>query len=434
MEKLIRALKSSEISDYKINIIETEGSELFYIVDKLETNRAVNTKEVEVTIYIDRDDKRGSASFTYYDYMSEEEIKNVIKEKIYAAGFALNPFYEIPGKTSEKPIKIHSNFENRELSSIAQDVARAIFKCKKVDDCFLSATEIFITKKNIHILNSKGVDVSEVRYEGFVEVIPSFGHGEKEVETYNSFSFSNYDEKWITNKINELIDLTEARYNAKPLEVKGDVKVIIEDEGVPAIFSYFTSDLSYACKVTKRNRHELGEKVQGEKVDGDSFDIEMKPFDEEAAIGCGFDHDGVILKPVSLVEKGVAKNRYGSYQYGYYAKEEHPSGILPITTVKAGNKSLEDMRKEPYVRCAKFSSFQLENNSGYFGGEVRLGFYFDGEKEIPVTGFSIGGTLTELSGQITLSKETLAEAKFVFDQYWGYSGPKYLEIKGMKII
>ena len=434
MEKLINILKSSDIAAYKINIIEKEGSELFYVLDKLETSRAVNIKEVEVTIYIDHEDKRGSASFTYYDYMSEEEVREIIKEKIYAAGFALNPYYEIASKTDEKPIKIHSNFENKPLNELAQDTARAIFRSKKFEEGFLSATEVFISKSNVRIINSNGVDVSEVRYEGFVEIIPSYGNPENEVETYNSFSFSNFDADWITNKINELIDLTKARFEAKPLEVKEGLKVIIEDEGVPAIFSYFTGDLSYARKVTGQNRSEIGDSVQGDNVEGDLFTIDMVPFDSEAAIGSGFDNDGVVLKPQNLVKDGKATNRYGSCQYGFYAGEKHPTGILPITKVEAGKKTLEEMKSEPYVRCCKFSSFQLESNSGYFGGEVRLGFYFDGEKEIPVTGFSIGGTLKELSGKIVLSKEKVAEAKFVFDTYRGYSGPKYLEIKGMNVI
>lgn len=434
MEKLIKVLKASPISEYKINIIETTGNELFYIVDKLETSRAVNLKEVEVTIYIDREDKRGCSSFKYYDYMNEEEIKEEIDKTIYAASFALNPFYEIPSKSDAKLLKIHSNFADKPLSEIAQDIARAIFRCKKYDDGFLSAAEIFVSRKNIRILNSKGVDVSETRYEGFIEVIPSWGNKENEVETYNSFTFSNFDADWITAKIDEALELTKARFTAKPLEVKENLKVIIEDEGVPSVFSYFARDLSYADKVRGTGRDDIGDKVQGENVEGTLLNIDMVPFDEESAIGCGFDDDGVILRPVNLIKDGVAMNRYGSYQYGYYFGEKNPTGVLPVTKVQLGTKSFKEMAKEPYLRCCRFSSFQLEPNSGYFGGEVRLGFYFDGEKEIPVSGFSIGGTLKELRGKIIFSKEKDVVQRSYSTRVRGYVGPKYLEIKGMNII
>ena len=434
MEKLIKVLKESPISEYKINIVESESCELFYIIDKLETNRATKLKEVEVTIYIDKDNKRGCSSFMYYDYMNEQEIKEAIDQTIFAASFALNPFYEIPGKSEEKLLKIHSNFENKPVSEIAQDVARAIFKCNKYDDGFLSATEIFITKKNIRIINSKGIDVNEDRYEGYVEVIPSWGKQENEVETYNAFTFSNFDEKWITDKINELLLLTKARFNAKKLEVKEGLKVIIEDEGVPAVFGYFANDLSYANKVRGTGRKDIGDKLQGDNVEGTLLNIDKVPFDEESAIGSGFDNDGVILRPINLIKDGVAVNRFGSYQYGYYMGEKNPTGVVPITKVKPGTKSFKEMAKEPYLRCSRFSSFQIESHSGYFGGEVRLGFYFDGEKEIPVTGFSIGGTLKELAGKIVFSKEVEVVSRFVGPRFMGYVGPKYLEIKGMNIM
>ena len=434
MEKLIKVLKASPISEYKINIIESESSELFYIIDKLETNRATKLKEVEVTIYIDQDGKRGCSSFLYYDYMNEEEIKAEIDKTIFAASFALNPFYEIPSKSDEKPLKIHSNFEDKSVNEIAQDVARAIFKCEQYEDGFLSATEIFITKKNIRIINSKGIDVNEDRYEGYVEVIPSWGKKENEVETYNSFTFSNFDAKWITDKINELLLLTKARFNAKKLEVKEGLKIIIEDEGVPAVFSYFDNDLSYANKVRGTGRKDIGDKLQGDNPEGTLLNIEKVPFDQESAMGSGFDNDGVILRPVTLIKDGVAVNRFGSYQYGYYMGEKNPTGVLPITKVKPGSKSFKEMANEPYLRCSRFSSFQIESHSGYFGGEVRLGFYFDGEKEIPVTGFSIGGTLKELAGKIIFSKEIDVVSRFVGPRFMGYVGPKYLEIKGMNII
>ena len=104
MEKLIKALQESAINDYKIVETKSHSSELFYVADKLETSRATDLKNVEVTIYVDVEDKRGSASFIYNDFMDDEEIKKVINDKIFASKFALNQFYEIPSKNAE-PIK-----------------------------------------------------------------------------------------------------------------------------------------------------------------------------------------------------------------------------------------------------------------------------------------------------------------------------------------
>jgi predicted Zn-dependent protease len=62
------------------------------------------------------------------------------------------------------------------------------------------------------------------------------------------------------------------------------------------------------------------------------------------------------------------------------------------------------------------SGLQLDIYNDYIGGEVRLAYYFDGEREIPVTSVSISGKLSEALSSIRLSDtETLYES---------YSGPK----------
>ena len=435
MERLLKILGESNIAAYKVNDVISESREIYYVLDKVETIRATNVRDTLVTIYVDKDGKRGSADFSYSPYMNEEELRKKIEEKIYAAGFALNPFYEIPAKSEEIPAKVHSNFADCDLEEIAERVGKTIFKNGIYEGGYLSATEIFITKKRERIVNSRGVDVTFDSYEGFVEVIPSFGSGLDEVETYQSFTFSDLDESFIAEKTKRAIALTKARYEAKPLKLGKPVKVIIEGEGVESVAGFFVNDLSYAVAYQHMNLHEVGESAQGEKIEGDMINIDLLNEYPGVSASSSVDHDGVVLKPISIIKDGVGIARHGSYMYGYYMGEKNPTGVLPIIRLHPGKKSFEEMKKEPYLRCVKFSSFQIESSSGYFGGEVRLGFYFDGEKEIPVTGFSIAGSLHELKGKLVFSKEEGVEC--TSDGLYGSSafvGPKYLEVKGMNIL
>jgi predicted Zn-dependent protease len=95
--------------------------------------------------------------------------------------------------------------------------------------------------------------------------------------------------------------------------------------------------------------------------------------------------------------------------------------------VKCGTTSESELKKEPYIECLKFSGMQMDSFSGFFGGEVRLGIYFDGEKTYPVTGFSISGNIKEKRAVLTLSKEEVSTAS-------GYEGPKYILVPGMDIM
>ena len=71
------------------------------------------------------------------------------------------------------------------------------------------------------------------------------------------------------------------------------------------------------------------------------------------------------------------------------------------------------------------SGLQGDFYNDYIGGEVRLAYYHDGEKIIPVTGISISGRASEVLNSLRLSSE-IAVAD-------SYTGPKKALINCMKI-
>ena len=429
MEKLLKILKKSKkISAWKVNIIETESTELFYVLKQLETNRATHTFDYNVTLYIDKDGLRGNASFTYYPFMSEEEIKTKIDETVFAASFTLNKYFDIPGKSKVKAVKSKSNLRKKPFNELVGEVEKAVFKADKFKDGYLSATEIFLYKTTTTILNSKGVKVSSTTFSGNIETIPSWDKKDEEVEVYEMIRFGTFNRKELTKQVKTALELAKARSHAKKLNAKKvvpGVNVIIQDEEVYQVFGSIASDLNYSSKYQKLNLTNLGESVQGENVTGDKLNLKLVPIYDGAIKSSAVDFDGVVLKEVSLIEEGIAKANYGSYRFGYYLGVDEPTGEVPVIVVKEGSKSFDEMKKTPYIRCVKFSNMQLDPYSGLFGGEVRLGFYFDGKKEVPVTGFSIAGNFNDVKASAVYSKETVTLP--------AYHGPKYLEIKNLDI-
>ncbi|MCR4561855.1 MAG: hypothetical protein K5694_01425 [Bacilli bacterium] len=430
MKKLLRVLnKSKGVSAYKINVKETESCELFYVGKKLETNRASNVIDYEVTIYVDKDEQRGNASFTYYPYMDEKEIKEKIADAIFSAGFTLNKFYELPSPTEVEIKEPETNLNKKSFNKLIKAVEKAVFKADKYHDGYLSATEIFLYKIKSRIVNSKGVDISYLTYQGNIETIPSWRRKGEEVEVYNMSKFSSFDPKEIAKEIKEVLLLAKDRSRAKKLNVKRlpeNVKIIIQDEEVEQVFRDFAMDLNYSLIYQKMNLKNVGDNLQGEDVSGDKLNLKAVPNYPNAMNSCPVDDDGVVLKEVELVKDGVALNTFGPYRFGYYLGVEKPTGNLPVMVVKEGKKTLEEMERTPYIRCIRFSGMQLDHHSGFIGGEVRLGIYFDGKKTYPVTGFSIAGHFDKIKGKIVYSQETATRP--------GYHGPKYLELPDMAIV
>ena len=417
------------VSGWKLKITKSRSSELFYVSKKLETNRAADTEDFELTIYVDKDQERGASTFTVGPFMTDAELREKIEENVYAAGFAMNPWYDLPKPENAVIPESSSNIREMPLKEAAELVSDAVFAADHYDDGYLSATEIFITKTTLEILNSRGVDVRSTTYGGMVELIPSWEKDGEEVEIYHMLRFESIDPADITAKVDEQLKLARARYEAKPLaeviDMKQPVRILVQDDEAGELLDYFGMDLTYGQKYEKSNKFELGDDVQGEKPTGTRLNITMVPYIKNAFASAFFDQDGVILRETQLVRDGIAVGRYGSYRYGYYLGEKQPSGILPVMKVEPGTKTFAEMTKEPYLRCVTFSGIQMEPNSGFFGGEVRLGFYFDGEKEIPVTGFSISGDMNVSRGTMVYSAETVT-TRF-------YHGPKDLEIKDMKL-
>ena len=416
MKKYIDLLDSANLFGWKILEIKKKSTELYYILDKLETNRAVDELLYSVTIYVKENNKVGASSFDIYPYMDNEEIMRKIEDNKINAKNALNDYYELPKYEHLHHRDITSNLNDKPLK-VLEKVKNAIFSVKS--EAYLSATEFFLSEIDERLINSNGVDVKQKSFRLNIELIPTY----KDVEIYKMMELENYDLNKIKKDIKELLNLAIERYNAKELEEKENLNIILENDEVAQLLSFFSDDLTYGAKYQHININEINDSVQGECI-GDKLNIKMVPHVDGCINSRDFDLDGVILKEISLIEDGIAKNMYGSYRFGFYLKQ-NPTGILPIMVVGEGSKDFKDFKKAKYIRCSRFSNMQLDSNTGFFGGEVRLGFYFDGKKEIPVTGFSISGNINELKKELYLSKEMATLPN--------YQGPKYILIKGMKI-
>ena len=183
------------------------------------------------------------------------------------------------------------------------------------------------------------------------------------------------------------------------------------------IVSGFAQDLHYRSQFMHDNHYS-----KGDKVSDTPFDLTMKPVISGCSASRKFDSHGTLLSSVKLIEKGVVRNTYGDIQFGYYNKEKKISGNLPVAQLNAEGS---EYKKAPHLIIENFSSPQLESDSGYWGGEVRLARYFDGKKYIPLTGFSIAGNIYEDIKNVKFSKEEAQTSR--------YNGPKYMIFEGIKI-
>ena len=415
---IIACIKADKrITDYELLMLDKDSRELFYVLDHLEINRAVKTQTVTIKVYVSDKKTTGLSNVFVTAADDEKSLKKKLSKAVAQAKAARNPYYPLEDKSEN--IKDEKKI-SKDLNEIAMDVAKAVFKANVYKNGWINSTEIFVSLLKEEFVNSNGIDHKTQGLKIEVECIPTWSNKKEEFELYKFYESNRIDLKQITAQIDEILNNAKLRSQAKTLRevsIPEDVKVLVKDEMLEVILETIASDLNYQSRYMHENHYNANDKVSD-----NPFTITMKPVIAGCADSRKFDAHGTVLKPVKIIKDGVVKNNYGNIQFGYYLNEKKISGNLPVAELKAESSPY---KKDKHLIIENFSAPQMESDSGYWGGEVRLARYFDGKKYIPLTGFSIAGNIYEDLLKVGFSKEE--------DQTSRYKGPKYMIFKGIKI-
>lgn len=422
INKIKSILKNADISEYKIIETRISSEEVFLVKKDVDMNRSKDVQHFQVTVYKDFKENevkyRGSSVFNVEPTMSEEEIKKLVKDNIFAAGFVKNKYYDIPKINNEKFEDIESKFSQSELSDWMPILIEDLYKNDVEEKGGINSAEIFLNKNYKRIITSYGVDSSYENYDGMIEFITTWKETE-EIELYKMLTFSDYDPSYIANSVKNMIFLAKERAKAKETVKSGKYKLILSGSAVKEVLSYYVDSSTAANVYNKISTFELGQLIQGEDVRGDLINLTLDPKVKNSVYSEPIDNDGVVLSKILAIKDGKLESYHGDLRHSYYLNIK-ATGDIRNFIIEPGSKSIDSMKKEPYLELVAFSDFQMDSTTGDFGGEIRLGWYFDGENTIPVTGGSLNANINNLHDNMFLSKEIQNESGFV--------GPKAIEM------
>ena len=416
--EIISCIKANKkITDYELTIQNKNSRELFYVLDHLEINRAVKTTTAKIEVYVADKKTVGSSSVTVTAADDVKSLASKLNKAVTKAKQARNAYYPLPEKTANIRAK---KGVKRDLNDIAGKVAKAVFKANVYKSGWINSTEIFVSEFTDEFISSKGISHSSDSFKIEVECIPTWSNKKEEFELYKFYESSKPDYRQITEEIDEILKLAKDRSNARTLkevDLPKDLKVLVKNDMLQVIVGTLSRDLTYRNVFMHQNHYR-----KKDEISGNPFDLTMKPVISGCTASRRYDQNGIVLKSRKIVSKGKANAYYGDQRFGSYLQEENISGSLPVCEVKAEGIPY---KKEKHLIIETFSSPQMEEDSGYWGGEVRLARYFDGKKYIPLTGFSIAGNIYENMKDVQFSKEE--------STLRNYKGPKYFIFKNIKI-
>lgn len=416
--EILACLKANKkIDGFELNITNKDSRELFYVLKHLEINRAVKTQTISIEVYAI--DKKGTGS-SLVTVTAADDKKSLVKKinSAYAkAKTAKNNYYPLAKKTKNISNKSQKKID---LNDIASNVAKVVFKADVYKNGWINSTEIFVSQITNEFVNSNGINHSASSFKIEVECVPTWSNKKEEFELYKFYESSAINYKAITEEVSEILNLAKDRSNAlkiNDVKIPSNVTVLVKNDMRDRLVENMCAEMTYRYKFTKMNHYNLKDTISNTP-----FDITAKAEIKGCVDSRKFDRHGVVLGSKKIIANGIANDNFGDIQFGHYLGVKKITGNLPTFELTAKGV---DYKKEKHLIIETFSSPQLEENSGYWGGEVRLARYFDGKKYIPLTGFSISGNIYEDMKDMKFSKEQAISA--------GYKGPKYLIFKGISI-
>lgn len=417
-QDILKCLKANKnLSAYQLIENEKDSRELFYVLDHLEINRAVKTTTTIIVVYVNHQNYTGSSTITVTSGDDEKSLNKKIKDAIVKAKAVKNAYY--PALPEIKENVVDKNQDKYDLNSIANNVAKAVFKANKYDSGWLNSTEIFVSTIRTKFFDSNNVKHDVRKFNISVEVIPTWTNSKEEIELYKWYETSDINYSEITKEIDELLLNAKDRSEAKKLKdvkLPKDLKVLVKNDMLDLILDTFAEDINLRSVFYKQNHYNKNDLVSDNKLS-----LTLKPVVKGCSASSKIDNNGMVLKNTKIISDGKVKKLWGDNRFAYYLKQD-PTGDIPV---KELDGERFDYSKDKHLIIENFSSPQLDEASGYWGGEVRLAKYFDGKKYIPLTSFSISGNIYEDFKNVKLSKEEV--------KHPSYKGPKYLIFEGVKI-
>lgn len=408
---ILNCLKScKDIDGYELSITSKDSRELFYVLKHLEINRAVKTTTTTIKVYaISKKEGTGSSLITVTAADDKASLTKEIKKAIAKAKNNRNNYYPLAKKTNKASVSKESK---KDLNAICNNIAKAVFKADKYKDGWINSTEIFVSKYTNEFISSTGIKQKSNSFKINIEIIPTWSNKKEEYELYKFIESGKVDYPSITKEVDEILTLAKDRSIAKKIDdvnLPNDLLVLVKNDMRDLLVNNLANNMSYYSKYTKVNHYEIKDVISKNK-----FDLTMKPDIAGCVNSRRYDDNGVTLKARKIISKGIACDNYGDIRYGHYLGAKKISGDIPLCELSSKGF---DYKKSKHLIIETFSSPQLDENIGYWGGEVRLARYFDGKKYIPLTGFSISGNIYDDLKNIKFSSEKVTSSS--------YKGPKY---------
>ncbi len=396
-----------------------------YVVKNFEVEDILsgNRTDASIKVYSYFGDEIGDSEFPVVTD-DESVLQKQLSDAIFICSLSKKRKYSLPEK---HVFTVYPKLRDETITKITNEQLLALvqqfkMELEKYDHVMLNSMELHTSCAQFTVINNKGINITMEKTQLFVEfIITAFleeNEQRKEQEFVSSVSFARMSdlniEAFVRERVTLVKDVSQAQQSTN---FKGEVLLCGDAPHEFFVPHLQLSPLLMHCSA-KLKYMDLSTYKQGKAIGAfkaDKITMKTNPFVDYNPASSLFDEDGVVSKPVTLIEEGVFKQYFASQQYADYLSIP-ATGSLGVFEVKPGSKSTSDLAVGDHAEIVSFASFVPDAISGAFSAEIRLGYYVKQGKRIPFRGGMFTGNVFDLIKNCSLSEEIITTD--------GYSGPK----------
>ena len=400
LEQIVSLLKESGVHAWELSDVQTRGWEFYFIRHALDQNRAKNVEHIQIKVYQLIEDGKfmGSASAELPPTATVEEAKKLISDLAYRATLVKNRPYPLNPPRAGEPM-----MDASDTAAIAEDFIRTMRALPETEGEDVNSYEIFVSDKIRRFLNSEGVDITERYPDSMIEVVVNARRDGHEIELYRNFTSGSCDSESLKRDLGKAMAYGRDRLITRPTPNLEKADVLFSGADACSIYEYFVDRCNAAMVVRQLSDWTVGKPIS-EEIRGDKVNVYARRTLPNSSRNRGFDAEGAPIRDTALLEESVPKEILGGRMFSSYMGLENSFSPTNIE-VSGGTKTEEELRRGPYLEAVEFSDFQVDSMTGDIFGEIRLGYWHDGETVTPVSGGSVSGSMLDFVKDFYMSRE-----------------------------
>ncbi len=400
LEQIVQLLKESGVHAWELSDVQNRGWEFYFIRHALDQNRAKNVEHIQIKVYQLIEDGKfmGSASAELPPTAILEEAKKLISDLAYRATLVKNRPYPLNPPRAGEPM-----MDASDTAAIAEDFIRTMRALPETESEDVNSYEIFVSDKIRRFLNSEGVDITERYPDSMIEVVFFKQKTAYEIELYRNFTSGSCDSEALKRDLGKAMAYGRDRLITRPTPNLEKADVLFSGSDACSIYEYFVDRCNAAMIFRKLSDWSVGKPI-AEDIRGDRVNVYARRLLPNSSRNRGFDAEGAPIRDTALLEQSVPKEILGGRMFSSYMGLENSFSPTNIE-VSGGTKTEEELRRGSYLEAVEFSDFQVDAMTGDIFGEIRLGYWHDGETVTPVSGGSVSGSMLDFVKELYMSRE-----------------------------